>query len=608
MVNLKPDFTGWATKINLKCSDGRVIKKNAFIDNDGKSVPLVWNHQHNDPSMVLGHALLENREEGVFMYGFLNETESGEAARKLLAHGDIDAISIWANQLRQNGCDVLHGDIKEVSLVLAGANPGAHIMEVLSHSDESDDLVLVTFCEDKDRPVLCDEEISHSDEIETNEAQEAEVISHAEEKEEKKMAENPTPAEQPKGDKSVQEVVDSMTEEQRTIMYALIGAAVEQNNKGSEEDKSMKHTVFDEETNNEKTLSHSEINKVLYDARNHRVDSLRECFQDYTESLAHADGEEDPYGFDHVDYLFPDARPVSNTPDIISRNMDWVDEVMSGTKHLPFSRVKSIHADITADAARAKGYIKGHRKLDEVIALLKRKTEPTTIYKKNKLDRDDVLDIVDFDVVAWLKAEMRIMLNEEIARAALIGDGRLTSEEDHIPETNIRPIWKDDELYTIRKYITVGANGTDDDRVKAAIRTFIKSRKEYKGSGNIVLFATEDFLDDALLLTDVNGRDMYESVEKLATKLRVRKIVTVPVFDNQVREGGSGDNHDYKLMLMGVDLRDYAFGADKGGNVGMFDDFDINYNQMIYLMETRCSGALTKPYSAIVIEEQVAAG
>lgn len=586
MTKIKPDFTGWATRINLKCSDGRTIMKDAFIKNDGKSVPLIWNHRHDDPAMVLGHALLENREEGVFMYGFLNHSESGEAARELLINGDIDAVSIWANGLKQNGANVIHGDIKEVSLVLAGANPGAYITEVLAHSEASDDAILVTFCEDENKPKIF-EELAHADE---------------EKKEEPKMAEAPAK------EKTVQDVVDSMTDEQRNVMYALIGAAIEENKKGSEEGDEMKHTVFDKETN-KNVLSHSEINTVITTARDHHEMSLKECFENYTASLAHADGEDEPevYGFDHVDYLFPDAKLANNTPDMISRDMTWVDEVMNGAKHLPFSRVRSVHADITADAARAKGYIKATRKLDEQIALLKRKTEPCTIYKKNRLDRDDILDIIDFDVVAWLKVEMRMMLNEEIARAALIGDGRGSSDNDKISETNIRPIWTDDELYTIRKYIALPENATDDDRVVAAIKTFIKSRKLYKGSGNLTLFCTEDFLTDALLLTDVNGRDIYDSVEKLATKLRVRKIVTVPVFENQTRAGGSGDEHDYNLLAIAVDMKDYAFGADKGGSVAMFDDFDINFNQQIYLMETRCSGALTKPYSAIVIEEQVAA-
>ena len=604
MMNLKPDFTAWATKINLKCSDGRTIRKNAFIKNDGKSVPLVWNHQHNDPSMVLGHALLENREEGVFMYGFLNDSESGAAAKELLKHEDIDAVSIWANNLKQNGGDVLHGDIKEVSLVLAGANPGAHIVEVLSHSDDPDDLVFVSFFEDQDRPKLFEEEISHAEET-----PEEDIVHADDTKEENKMAENAKPGE---GDKTVQSVVDSMTEEQRNVMYALIGAAIEENKKGSEEGTDMKHTVFDDETNTKKVLSHGEIANVLKDARNHKVTSLKDCFKDYTDSLSHADGEEgdEPvlpsYGIENIDYLFPDARAVNAEPDFISRNMDWVSVVMTGTKHLPFSRVKTIHANITADEARAKGYIKGNRKTEEIFTLLKRKTEPVTFYKKQKLDRDDILDITSFDVVAWMKREMRMMVDEEVARAALIGDGRLTSDEDHIPETNIRPVWKDDELYTIRKHITMAQNATEDDRVKAVIRTFIKSRREYRGSGNIVLFCTEEFLDDALLMTDVNGRDMYESVEKLATKLRVRRIVPVPVFENQVRAGGSGDDHDSELICIGIDLNDYAFGADKGGSINMFDDFDINYNQMIYLMEGRCSGAQTKPYCSIVIEEQVA--
>lgn len=605
----KYDFCGWATKVDLLCSDGRTIMKDAFKHNDGKKVPLVWNHQHNDPNEILGHAVLENRDEGVYAYCTFNDTESGSTAKLLVQHGDVNALSIYANQLKQDMSKVLHGNIREVSLVVAGANPGAFIEHIISHGEESDEEAIIYTGED----IM----LSHGDDVES----EDETVSHADEtdKGDKNMAEENKKTE---NEKTIAEVFDTLNDEQKTMVYAMIGQTMESSsgektekteNKETEGGNSdMKHNVFDKETDkNENILSHSDIESIFSDAK--RYGSLKDAVLSHAENneaLMHAvedaAGNEITYGVANIDYLFPDAKNVSNVPDFISRDMDWVSKVMAGAKHLPFSRVKSIHANITMDEARAKGYIKGKKKAEEVFALLKRSTTPTTIYKKQKLDRDDVVDIVDFDVVAWLKREMRMMLDEEIARAALVGDGRTVGTDDKISEDNIRPIWKDDDTYVVRKSVTVAANATDDDKAKAFIRAAIKSRKDYKGSGNPTLFTTEDMLTDCLLMEDGNGRVIYDTVEKLRTALRVSAIVTVPVMEGLTREGTGSDTNEYNLMGIIVNMNDYAFGADKGGAVNMFDDFDIDFNQQKYLIETRCSGALIKPYSAIVIEEVVA--
>lgn len=565
------DFGGWATRNDLRCSDGRTIKRNAFAENDGQTVPLVWNHQHNEPGNVLGHALLRNRDEGVYCYCTFNQTDMAKTAKELVSHGDICSLSIYANQLKQNGGDVLHGKIREVSLVLAGANPGAFIDSVMAHGEESDE----------EAYIFTGEELEFAHAEETKE-------------ENKEMADAK--------EKTVQDVIDSMTEEQKTVMYALVGAAAEGAADDKEEEKEMKHNVFDSETEESAVLTHAEFDAMLADAK--KNGSLKDAY------LAHAtdaSGNTVNYGIANIDYMFPDAQLANKTPDMISREMEWVGEFMNGAKHLPFSRVKSMQANITADEARAKGYVKGNRKAEEVIVLLRRTTTPTTIYKKQKLDRDDIIDIIDFDVVVWLKAEMRMMLNEEIARAGLVGDGRELSDDDHIPETNIRPIWKDDELFAVRKTVTVSPNATEDDIAKAAIRAAVKAHKDYKGSGNPIFFTTEDFLTDCLLLEDSTGRPLYDSVDKLATKMRVRKFVTVPVMENLTREGTGTDTNTYKLLGIMVNPIDYAYGADKGGAVAMFDDFDINFNQQIYLIETRCSGALIKPYSAIILEQVIPA-
>ena len=566
------DFSGWATRNNLKCSDGRTIRKDAFKDNNGQKVPLVWNHQHNEPFNVLGHALLENREEGVYAYCAFNDTEAGQNAKRLVEHGDVSALSIYANQLKQHGGDVIHGSIREVSLVLAGANPGAFIDSIICHGEESEEEAIIYTGEDIS--------LSHADN---------EEIKEEKPMEDTKKVENKT------DNKTVKDVFDTLTEEQKTVVYALIGQALEsagatdENDENDEEDNNMKHNVFDQdEMMQGNALSHSDMEEIFSDAK--RTGSLKEAF------LAH----NATYGIDQIDTLFPEPKTMNTPPEFIKRDTNWVAGVINGVHHTPFSRIKSMFANITEDEARAKGYIKGKLKKEEVFTLLKRTTTPTTIYKKQKLDRDDIIDITDFDVVAWIKSEMRMMLDEEIARAILVGDGRLTSDDDHINEANIRPIWKDDDLYTIKTKITVGAAATDDDKAKAVIKAAVKSRKNYKGSGNPVLYTTEDFLTNCLLLEDTQGYRLYKSEQDVATAMRVSRIVTVPVMENLTRT----DSESKERTLVGiiVNLNDYNVGADKGGAVNMFDDFDIDYNQQKYLMETRCSGALIKPYSAIALE------
>ncbi len=565
----KYDFSGWATRNNLRCSDGRTIMQDAFKHNDGKIVPLVWNHQHGSLDNVLGHALLENKPEGVYAYCTLNETEAGKNAKILIESKDISAMSIYANRLKQNGGNVLHGDIREVSLVLAGANPGAFIDNIITHADDSenDEAVIYT-------GMLL--EIAHAD---------VEV----EKKEEKEdMDEN-------KSGKTVKEVFDTLNEEQKNVVYALIGQALE--NQGSEMEQSeinedggddvMKHNVFENDKNQGyegEVLTHAELEAILKDGK--RYGSLKESF------LQH--------GITNIDYLFPDHRTINNEPDFITRPMGWVSKVMNAVGKTPFSRIKTVHADITADEARALGYIKGNRKKEEVFTLLKRTTDPTTVYKKQKLDRDDVIDIVDLDVVAFMKKEMRVMLDEEIARAILIGDGRLADSDDKIKEDKIRPIMTDDDLYSIKATVAPTDKNDPDVKAKAFIRAAIKARKNYRGSGEPTMFTTEDLLTDCLLLEDNNGRVIYDSVTKLATALRVKEIVTVPVMEGAVRTDSESKKHD--VLAVVVNLSDYKVGADKGGAVNMFDDFDIDYNQQKYLIETRCSGALVKPYSAIVLE------
>lgn len=573
---MKYDFSGWATRNNIKCSDGRTILKDAFKQHDGQTVPLVWNHQHNESANVLGHAVLENRDEGVYAYCTFNDTEAGKNAKLLVEHGDVTALSIYANQLKQKGSNVMHGTIREVSLVLAGANPGAFIDSVIRHGE---------FCEDE-AVIYTGEELT---------LQHADDPSDKADKKDKKGDD-----EVDNNEKTIQDVFDTLNEEQKNVVYALIGqaledksmaqSAIEENENNIEEDggeQEMKHNVFEgKETENNNVLSHDAMETILKDAK--RYGSLKESF------LAHADS----YGIKDIEWLFPDAKNVNTPPDFIKRDDSYVQKVMRGVHHVPFSRIKSMFADITTDQARAKGYIKGNLKKEEVFTLLKRTTTPTTIYKKQKLDRDDVVDITDFDVVAWLKMEMRMMLDEEIARAILVGDGRSSSDDDKINEMNIRPISRDEDLYCVKAPVAVAAAATEDEIAKAFIRTVIKSRKEYKGSGSPTLFTTEDVITNCLLLEDKNGRVIYDTVDKLATALRVKEIVPVEVMENAKTMVNKVEK---PLMAIMVNLVDYYVGADKGGAINMFDDFDIDYNQQKYLMETRCSGALVKPFSAIAV-------
>ena len=573
------DFVGWATRNDIRCADGRIIRQDAFKECDGKEVPLVWNHQHNSPDNVLGHALLRNVKGGVKAFATFNDTPSGQNSKALVDNGDIVALSIYANNLTQNGPDVIHGVIREVSLVLAGANPGAYIDSILTHGEDGDDNAAIIYTGEE---ISFDDELQHADE---------------EPAEEKKEEEKKPVANEEKKDKTVKEVFDELTEEQKNVVYALIGQAVqsakgEKNQSGEKaddedegEEKEMRHNLFDEnvETQEEKdnVITHSEMMAVINDSK--KYGTMRES------ALQH--------GIEGIDYLFPEDRNITSTPpEMINKNVEWVDAVLSAVHHTPFSRVKSMFADIREDEARAKGYLKGHQKKTEVFSLLKRSTSPQTIYKLQKFDRDDVIDITDFDVVSWVKAEMRQKLNEELARAILIGDGRLPSDDDHISEDHIRPVFNDANLYTIKRSLTVAANATEDETARLFERECIKARKDYRGSGNPTLFTTEDFLTTMLLREDNIGRRIHSTEQELATALRVSKIVTCSEMENMT--GALGGT----LVGIIVNLADYSVGADKGGAVNLFDDFDIDFNKMAYLIETRCSGALVKPYSAITIE------
>lgn len=576
------DFSGWATRNGIECSDGRTICRDAFADQDGQVVPLVWNHQHNDPSNVLGHAMLENREDGVYAYCSLNDTPAGRDAKEQIKHGDVRALSIYANKLKQKRGNVVHGAIREVSLVLAGANPGAYIDNVIMHGEYTEEeaiiynddeygLELAHGCCGREEPKR--KELEHMEEPAPKPAPQP--------KEENKMAE-----------KTIGDVFNTLSEEQKQAVYAIVGQAVEEAKAGGDGD--MKHNAFDEDYGWEEdaVLSHSDIEEIFDDAK--KYGSLKDSF------LAHADYQ---YGISNIGMLWEDQyHNTTDTPDFIKRKDEWVDKVVGGVKKVPFSRIQSIFADITEDDARAKGYITANRKKDEVFTLLKRRTDPTTIYKKQKLDRDNIIDITDFDVVAWIKTEMRGMLDEEIGRAILVGDGRSSASEDKIGEDHVRPIWTDDDLFAIKVPVSVAATDTDDKKARNFIKTAVKARKDYRGTGTPTLYCTEETLTNMLLIEDTNQRIVYDSVDKLKTALRVADIVTVPVLENLTR---IVDGKTRNLMGIIVNLADYSVGADKGGAVNMFDDFDIDFNQQKYLIETRCSGALTKPFSALVLEETV---
>lgn len=586
----KPDFAGWATVYNVKCGDGRTLKPGAFKGVNGTKVPIVYNHDHQNMDAVLGHAYLEEKDKGIYAYGYLNDTENGKLAKEYVKHGDIASLSIYANHLQERAGEVYHGIIREVSLVLASANPKSYIDTVLVHADtDTDEWEAEMYFGE---PIDTNVELQHSDE-----PAKEEELKHSDEpkQEEKKMADQ-----NQGGEKTIGEVFDAMTEEQKNVVYAIVGKAVEDalaeqggNSDGGDEED-MKHNAFDnyDEYDQDEihVLSHSEMESIFKDAK--ACGSLRQAV------LAHTDD----YGIENIDYLFPEAKLNAEDPQFIRRKDDWVAKVMSGVSHNPFSRIKSIFADITEDDARAKGYIKGNYKKEEVFTLLKRKTEPTTVYKKQKFDRDDIVDITDFDVIAMVKKEMRWMYDEEVARAFLVGDGRPASSEDHIDETHIRPIWKEEDLFAVKKDVAVAANATPDVKAKTFIKTAIKARKDYKGSGNPTLFTTEDLLTDMLLLEDGIGHPLYDTEEKLRTALRVSEIVTVPVMEGLSR---TVDGVTKNLLGIIVNLNDYKVGTDRQGQLSMFDDFDIDYNKMIYLMEGRMSGCLVKPFSAIVLEESI---
>ena len=568
METQKWDFSGWATRNDLHCSDGRTIRRDAFKDCDGKTVPIFWNHQHDSVDNVLGHGLLENRPEGVYFYGAFNDDEEGIKARKRVQHGDIRSLSIMANQLKQVGSDVIHGIIREVSLVPAGANPGAFIDTVMAHGEEVGDAMILGY----------DENI---------------VIYHADELDETNSKDTPK-----EDNKTLEDIIASMSDNQKMVMYGLVGEALGLNPEDETLEQSeklggndMKFNVFenrDKGRGKTGVLMHSDGSEVT-------VDEIGEIFKD-AKRLGSLKDAVLQHGIDQVDYLFPDDRTITTQPTFIQRDMGWVSDIMGSVHHTPFARVKSVFADITEDDARAKGYIKGKMKKEEFFGLIKRRTEPTTVYKKQKMDRDDMIDITDFDIAAWLKTEMRMMLNEELARAYLIGDGRPASSDDHINDQNIRPVAFDDDLFTVHVNVNVASSATEDDKAKEFIRSVIKNRKNYKGSGNPTLYTTEDMLTDMLLLEDTLGHSLYTDEAALARKLRVKKIVTVPVMEGVNGKGGN------PLVGVVVNMNDYNVGADRGGAVNMFDDFDIDYNQQKYLIETRCSGAMTVPYGAMAFE------
>lgn len=600
------DFSGYATKVGIKCSDGRTILQDAFAHCDGKKVPLVYQHLHNDPKNVLGHAVLENRPDGVYAYCSLNNTETGKTAKALVQHGDISALSIYANSLVQKSSNVIHGVIREVSLVLSGANPEAYIDNLaFEHSDGS-------ITTDESEAFICAGAIIHDGieipEVSDNQDSSEESISHADDKKD------------PEDQKTVGDVFDTLNEEQKTVVYTMIAQALETQDGEDEEkedvkhsnikgDETMKKNIFDKDSaaTEVRGLSRVDLRAIFNDARQsqstlknaflaHGYESISDALADYEhqdEVLAHAA----TYGIDNIGYLFPDARTTTNTPQFIKRDTEWVSKVFGAAKHVPFSRIKTILADITADEARARGYIKGNEKADEVITLLKRTTDPQTVYKKQKLDRDDIIDITDFDVVVWLRMEMRMMLEEEIARAQLVGDGRLSSSDDKIKEDKIRPIATDDAIYTIEIQIPETATTAQ------MIDEIIKGRKQYKGTGTPAFYTTPDVNGDMLLLKDTTGRRLYNTEADLAAGIRAREIIEVPVMENKVvvltPATAAETGLQKRLVGISVNMTDYSLGADKGGSISMFDDFDIDFNQFKYLIETRCSGALTMPHSAI---------
>ncbi len=591
MVNFDYDCSGWATKANVRCYDGLVIAQDAFKECSGKVVPMVYNHDHANVDNVIGHCLLENRPGGVYCYAKFNDTDTGKTARQCVESGDLSAFSIFANGLKKVGSTVKHGFIREVSLVLAGCNPGALIDEVVKHSADEDyeggeafiyneDGLSLTHGMDPEGNPL--EDLTHS--ADSGDA----VTDDKATQEEAKMADEKNEG------KTLEQVYNSMTDEQKECCHALVGLALEEqeggNNDDGEEDDTVKQNVFDKDTN-ATVLKHSieEINNVVKTAKSHGT--MKAAFED-----AGMDSDELAHSIDNIDWLFPEDHLLDTTPRIIDKPDDWVSVVMGAVHHIPFSRFKSMFADLTEEDARAKGYIKGNFKKEEVFGLLRRSTSPTTVYKKQKLDRDDVIDITSFDVVAWLKQEMRLKLNRELALAYLLGDGRLAASEDKIDENCIRPVFNDSDLFTIKVQCKTTGLTTVEDKYKALIKQILRSRKEYRGSGTPTLFTTEDALTEMLLLEDGIGHPLYADEAALARKLRVKNIVTIPEMEG--RKGAKGGD----LVCLIVNLADYTVGADKGGAVSMFDDFDIDFNAQKYLIETRCSGALTTPFSAMAVE------
>lgn len=591
MVNFDYDCSGWATKANVRCYDGLVIAQDAFKECSGKVVPMVYNHDHSNVDNVIGHCLLENRPGGVYCYAKFNDTDTGKTARQCVESGDLSAFSIFANGLKKVGSTVKHGFIREVSLVLAGCNPGALIDEVVKHSADEDyeggeafiyneDGLSLTHGMDPEGNPL--EDLTHSSD--SGDA----VTDDKATQEEAKMADEKNEG------KTLEQVYNSMTDEQKECCHALVGLALEEqeggDNDDGEEDDTVKQNVFDKDTN-ATVLKHSieEINNVVKTAKSHGT--MKAAFED-----AGMDSDELAHSIDNIDWLFPEDHLLDTTPRIIDKPDDWVSVVMGAVHHIPFSRFKSMFADLTEEDARAKGYIKGNFKKEEVFGLLRRSTSPTTVYKKQKLDRDDVIDITSFDVVAWLKQEMRLKLNRELALAYLLGDGRLVASEDKIDENCIRPVFNDSDLFTIKVQCKTTGLTTVEDKYKALIKQILRSRKEYRGSGTPTLFTTEDALTEMLLLEDGIGHPLYADEAALARKLRVKNIVTIPEMEG--RKGAKGGD----LVCLIVNLADYTVGADKGGAVSMFDDFDIDFNAQKYLIETRCSGALTTPFSAMAVE------
>ena len=597
------DFSGWATRNNIQCSDGRTILKDAFKDNDGQKVPLVWNHQHDNPTEVLGHAILENRDDGVYAYCKFNNTESGNIAKELVHNGDVNQLSIYANKLKTKMNNVMHGCIREVSLVLAGANPGAYIDSIMIHSDEEGEEAIIYNNEIIDNADAVEHSdssegtVSETSEKENDEKEEKQDESEKEDKKETqkedKKEEDKMEGENEKNEKTIGEIFDTLNDEQKDAVYALVGQAVEdaQNNEEEEDGgENMKHNVFDNDEEGE-VLQHSEIlSDAIQDAK--RYGSLKDSVIEHAAINNITD----------INKLFPDATALNKEPIMIENDQSWVAKIMKDVKHTPFSRVKATFGKMTEPQARAKGYVKGNKKVNIQMAALNRVTTPTTVYIKNEIDRDDVVDITDFDVVAWQKKEMRKQLDKELARAMLLGDGRDISDTDKINEQNIIPVVKDVDTYTIKYTITEGTDykqtgnsqSENDSFTKGIVRAALRARKQYKGSGKPTFYTTEDYLTDLLLIEDQNGRTIYDSVEKLATAMRVKEIVTIPEMENEAYSN---------IVGIIVNMNDYTAGADKGGSVNMFDDFDIDYNQMKYLMETRMSGALTVPYSAIVLQK-----